>query len=363
MSGVVRVAHVALQLETGGMERLLVEFARCADRRRFDLRFIALGSRGRVAAEIESAGCPVRALDAGPGVRMTLPFRLASLFKRERVDLVHTHNTRPLLYAAPAARLSGAAGLIHTRHGQRRGATPRQTRLFRIVGRSADRIVCVSADSQRLCHREGTGSRSTTVIWNGIDRTRFGLTGPCIGGPALFVGRLAPEKDVATLLRAVARIIEREPAFRLRIAGDGPCRAALAQLADDLHIRPQVEFLGEVADIPGLLSRSSLFVMPSLSEGLPLTVLEAMSRGLPVVATSVGGIPEAAAEGGILIKPGEPASLAAAMLRVWCDGELSRRMGLAGHRRVEQHFDARTMVARYESLYEDVLNGRLAQAA
>src|SRR6185295_7074163 len=61
MSDAVRIAHVALQLETGGMERLLVDFARHADRRRFDLRFVALGSRGRLADEIEAAGCPVTA--------------------------------------------------------------------------------------------------------------------------------------------------------------------------------------------------------------------------------------------------------------------------------------------------------------
>src|SRR4051794_23813514 len=94
--GVIRVIHVAPQLETGGLERLLVEFARHADRQRFDLRFVALGSRGTVAEDIEACGWPVATLDARPGVRVSILFRLARLFRESRADIIHTHNTRPL---------------------------------------------------------------------------------------------------------------------------------------------------------------------------------------------------------------------------------------------------------------------------
>src|ERR1051326_659354 len=136
-----RVAHVVLQLETGGMERLLVEFARHADRSRFALSFIALGRRGPVAAEIESCGWPVTTLDARPGVRPSVVFRLARLLQDEGTDIVHTHNTKPLLYAGPAARLARVGAVVHTRHGQRRGATRLQDHLFRLAARCADRVV------------------------------------------------------------------------------------------------------------------------------------------------------------------------------------------------------------------------------
>ncbi|HQY89676.1 MAG TPA: glycosyltransferase, partial [Tepidisphaeraceae bacterium] len=124
-----------------------------------------------------------------------------------------------------------------------------------------------------------------------------------------------------------------------------------------LKLTNHVEFLGEVRDVPALLHRASLFVLPSLTEGVPLTVLEAMACGLPVVATRVGGTPEALADGitGLLVPPGDPRQLADALLRIHNDASMAQRMGLAGRARVETLFDVRTMVASYESLYEEVL--------
>jgi glycosyltransferase involved in cell wall biosynthesis len=357
MSDPVRIAHVALQLETGGMERLLTEFARHADRRRFEPRFVSLGSRGPAADDIESAGCPVTALNGGPGIRPTLMFRLARLFRDQGIDIVHAHNTKPLLYAGPAARLAHVGGVVYTRHGQRQGATRRQDLLFRLAARCADRVVCVSEDATRLCRRDGVDAGAVRSIWNGIDRDRFGFSGPVADAPAVFVGRLSPEKDVETLLRAAAIAVERRPSFRLRIAGAGPCAGGLSALADTLGLRGHVEFLGEVRDVPALLRGASLFVLSSVTEGLPLTVLEAMACGLPVVSTRVGGTPEAVVQGvsGLLVNPRDPGQLAHAMLQIHSDADLARRMGLAGRARVEEHFDVRTMVSRYESLYLDVL--------
>jgi glycosyltransferase involved in cell wall biosynthesis len=181
----------------------------------------------------------------------------------------------------------------------------------------------------------------------------------------VFVGRLSPEKDVATLLRATAIVVRREPSFRLLIAGDGPCAAELRDLAGALGVRGRVEFLGEVRDVPGLLRRAGVFVLPSLSEGLALTVLEAMACGLPVVATKVGGTSEAVLEGetGLLVPAGDPRALADALLRVCRDATLARTLGAAGRARAHQHFDARVMVQRYESLYNEVLAAGKAVAA
>jgi len=365
----VHVAHVALQLETGGMERLLVEFARRADRSRFALHFVSLGRRGPVADEIEACGWPVTALETAPGVHPGTVIRLARLFRAQRTGIVHTHNTKPLLYAGPAARIAGVPCVVHTRHGQRHGASSRQTMLFRLAARCADRMVCVSQDCARLCMRDGMAAARVRTIWNGIDRERFSLPPAGVHSvadrPAVYVGRLTREKDTATLLRASVEVIARCPSFRLAIAGSGPCAAELVDLAHDLGIAEHVRFLGEVRDIAGLLHSASLFVLPSLTEGIPLTVLEAMACGLPVVATRVGGVPEAVTDGttGVIVEPGHVAELAAALLHVYQHPATARDMGRAGHERVRQFFDVRTMVSGYESLYDDVLSGAAARAA
>src|SRR5207249_3921648 len=126
----------------------------------------------------------------------------------------------------------------------------------------------VSEDSTRLSEREGVAPAKLCTIWNGIDVSRFGYRGPQQAGPAVMVARLSPEKDVETLLRAAAIAVREYPCFRLKIAGDGPCLPSLRRLAADLCLNEIVSFLGEVSDIPALLSCASLFVLPSLTEGI-----------------------------------------------------------------------------------------------
>jgi glycosyltransferase involved in cell wall biosynthesis len=349
-----RVAHVTFGLDLGGLEKLLVEFARHADRSRFDLHFISLGHRGVIAEEIEAAGWPVTALGVPTGLRPGLLFRLAGLLRRLGADVVHTHDERPHLYGTPAGRLARVARLIHTRHGRALNVSPRQRWLVRLAALGVDRFVCVSEDVAQLSVAHGVPTHKICTIHNGIDLQRFPGRGPCPGGPAVIVARLNPEKDHATLLRAVDRIVRTEPSFRLEIAGDGPCRDELYRLAGDLSLAGHVRFLGAVQDVPVLLARASLFVLSSLSEGVSLTLLEAMACGLPVVATHVGGNPEVVAEGttGRLVPAGDPEALAGAVLEVWRSPEMGRRLGLAGRQRAEKHFDVRAMVGAYEALYQ-----------
>jgi sugar transferase (PEP-CTERM/EpsH1 system associated) len=365
MARPIRIAHVAQQLDTGGLERLLTEFARHANRDSFEPCFVAIGPRGGVADDIETCGWDVIALDEPPGLRPTIMYRLARLFRERRIDVVHTHNTKPLLYAGPAARLAGVKGVVHTRHGRRHGATPRQNLLFRLAGRCIDQVVCVSEDSARLCRSDGIDQHIVRTIPNGIDLDQFTFVGPDAAGPAVFVGRLTAEKDVGTLLRAVAHLAVDRPAFRLAVAGSGPCEAELKDLAATLRITGSVEFLGEVRDVPALLGRASLFVLPSITEGMPLTVLEAMACGLPVIATSVGGTPEAVKHGltGLLVASGDVRAMADALLRVHSNADAARAMGQAGRERAEALFDVRQMVQRYETTYRVILECRGAAIA
>src|SRR5439155_16323517 len=111
-----RVAHITLGLDVGGQEKLLVEFARHADRAALDLRFVSLEGRGRLADDLEAQGWQVTALDAPKGLHPSLVLRLAQLFRGWQPDVVHTHDLKPLLYAAPAARMARVPRVIHTKH-------------------------------------------------------------------------------------------------------------------------------------------------------------------------------------------------------------------------------------------------------
>jgi glycosyltransferase involved in cell wall biosynthesis len=225
--------------------------------------------------------------------------------------------------------------------------------MMRYLSKLVDRFVCVSEEVAVLSRQQGiTGSRLRTIK-NGIDMGRFRFHGPDAAGPVVAVARLSPEKDVANLVHATALCAPRVPELRVEVAGDGPCLGELQALAASLGVGDRITFLGEVRDVPALLARARMFVLPSRSEGIPLTALEAMACGLPVVATRVGGLPEVVDEGvtGLLVPPADPAALADAMVAIGSDPDRCDRMGRAGRRRAEERFDVRRMVAEYEALY------------
>lgn len=354
-ASILRVAHVTQGLEIGGQERLLVEMARHRDKTRFDWTVIVLGPRGSLADAIEDTNVRVLPLDAASGLRPGLWRQLARLFRQERFDVVHTHDDRPLIYGMPAAWWAGVPRRVHTHHhGRLEQFSRRQLFLLRMASRFADPFVCVSHDSACYMIEQGISAARVRTLWNGIDLTRFAYQGPCDDGPIVTVARLSPEKDIANLLRAIPPVLALFPHARFEIAGDGPCRAELLQLTQNLNLTEHVLFHGEVSDIPALLARASGFVLPSQSEGISLTLLEAMARGLPIVTTKVGGNPEVVEDGatGLLVPARDPLPLAGALNALLSDRARGRQMGQAGRQRVENCFDIRKMMAQYEALYE-----------
>jgi len=335
------------------MEKLLVEFARHADRTKFALHFVSLTDRGPLAQEIESYGWPVAAMGKADGLQARLVFQLARFFRRKQIDVVHTHNNASLIYGGPAGRLSGVAGIIHTRHGRSCRASRRQRALFQVSSHLSDDIVCVSEDAKKLSKTEGIALNKLSCIRNGIDISSFSYSGPRQDGPVVVIARLSPEKDVETLLRAVAMIKHLPECPHFEIAGAGPCLFKLLRLSSELGLDECVRFLGQIRNIPELLAQASLFVLPSRSEGISLTLLEAMAVGLPVVTTLVGGNPEVVSqeETGLLVPAGNAAQLASAITKILRDPERGYQMGLAGRMRIEQYFDVRRMVRAYESIY------------
>lgn len=360
-----RIAHLTRSLEVGGQEKMLVEFARHADRARHELTVVSLESRGTLADALEAAGARVIALEEPGGLRPQISWRLARLFRAEAFDVVHTHDEKPLLYGVPAARLARVPAVIHTHHhGPLPSIQRRHTLLVALLARLTNRFVCVSESSRDWLVGQGVPASKVSCLWNGIDLLRFAYVSPCPSGPLVTVARLSPEKDQATLLRAFALLRRALRDVHLHIAGDGPCRPALEKLAAELDLARHVRFLGEIHDVPTLLAQSSVFVLPSLTEGLSLTLLEAMARGLPVVATRVGGNAEVVRDGetGILVPPAQPELLCRALAGLLQNPERAAQFGQAARRRVEAHFDVRRMVAEYEALYERFALPRSASA-
>jgi sugar transferase (PEP-CTERM/EpsH1 system associated) len=354
----IRVCHVSVGLCTGGLERLLVDFARFHDRGQFEMQFIAMHDLGRPARDIQDAGCEVYSVDAMRLGKVARIRALVKLLRRIRPDVVHTHNAFPHLYGTLAARIAGVPVVVNTRHGQRQGQSNRERWQFWFASLFANRVVAVSDDAAELCrHEDGLSARKVTRVWNGIDTERFAYRGPVAKPWAISVARLSPEKDFPTLLRAVPQIVARVPDFRLRIVGDGPERSRLEGLIRELRLEGTVELLGERGDVPELLAQAGFFVTSTITEGISLTLLEAMAVGLPIVATSVGGNPEIVQDGstGRLVPAGNPEALAFAISQFCQHIQRWPDLGRAGRARVLEHFDIRSMMRNYEAIYEELV--------
>ncbi|VAX36128.1 FIG00929567: hypothetical protein [hydrothermal vent metagenome] len=351
----VRVCHVSLTLNTGGLERLLSDFSRLHNKEQFHLDFVAMKSVGKFADEIQENHCRVTQLQATG--RWKQIYELTRFLKENQIDVVHTHNTYPHINATIAARWAGVPVVVNTRHGQRLGHGWKSRQQYRIASWLADCIVNVSDDAARLCEKtDGIAKKKVTRIWNGIDLEKFTFTGPQQKPTAISVARLSPEKDFATLLQAVAIVVRNIPDFQLTMVGDGQERSSLEQLTAELHLSGHVQFLGDRSDVPQLLAQAGFFVSSSLSEGISLTLLEAMAVGLPIVATAVGGNPEIVEEGntGMLVPSAHPKKLAEAIITMCQQQSHWQTMGEQGRERVATHFEIRRMIKDYEKLYLEI---------
>jgi L-malate glycosyltransferase len=370
---VITVCQLLHSLNVGGAEVLAARLARRL-RGAFRFVFACLDEVGPLGEGLRGEGFAVHLLGRKPGLDWSCPLRLARLLRAECVEVVHAHQYTPFFYAT-AARLAGRqCPVLFTEHGRHQPDYPRPKRMLanRLLLSRRDRVVGVGADVRRaLIANEGLPARRVDVLYNGIDVDAFAAAGATSGsrldarrelrvGPDDFVlmqvARLDYLKDHATALRTLARVSERAPNARLVLVGDGPERSGIEAQVQNLNLGDKVRFLGTRQDVDRLLHGADVFLLTSVSEGIPLTVIEAMAAELAVVATEVGGMSEVVADGatGYLAPAKDDATLAERVLRLAVDPELRRQMGVAGRARAKQHFDEPRMCDDYGRLYREL---------
>ena len=332
----------------GGMQNHVAELTRCLDRLGVAQLVVTsrlAGPADRVAfgahGEVIRAGLPIPVLRQGWAA-----LAVRHVLGAGRMDLVHVHCGEDLA-VLPLARLAArrhccplvATMHLSVRHAPRpataRGTLLRaaESAMERTLLPGADAVIALTPSTERLLRGDGIPAGQVHVIPPGYDPALFaaasadpfpGLPRPRVG----YLGRLAPQKDVDTLLQAFALL----PAdTQLLLAGDGPDRPALQRHAQRFGGR--VHFTGFVPHtaVPAVLAHVDLLVLPSLYEDLSSTLIEAMATGLPVVATRVGGTADLVRHGvnGLLVPPRDPAALAAAISQILTDPTAATRMAAA----------------------------------
>jgi glycosyltransferase involved in cell wall biosynthesis len=290
--------------------------------------------------------------------------------ERHRADLVHTHGYKADLYGYLATTRS-TRPIAATCHNWTNDTKRVQfyASLDRWILRHFAVVTAVSSSVGTALERAGIASQKIRVIPNGIDLDRFAAA-PSDALPMLrrnatvigMAGRLVSQKGFHDVIAAAPAILARFPETQFLIAGDGPQRPLLEQAARDTGVAHAFVFAGARSDMHRLYRAMDIFVLPSLNEGMPMTVLEAMAAGRTVVATRVGAIPELVGDGesGRLFAPGDRAALTAVLLDLLSDPDTRARMGAAGYSRVSRDYSSLAMARQYVSLYEQLLRERHA---
>ncbi len=335
------------------------------------LTLLELARRGYSAAVACRPGTDVERRLRAAGLE-TLPVRfrqdydvpaawsLARQAKAWGATIVHAHHPKAHAVALLAAVLFGLAPLVVSRHViYRVGRNPLSAWKYRSRRIQAYAAVC-NETAARLT-AAGVEPGRITRVPPGVDlapwlaaRARRDGRFDC---DVLTVGHHGPAKGQDVLVRAAALLKPEHPGLRVRVVGRGT--DALGGLVRELGVESQVELLGERADVPELMARARLYAMPSRQEGLATVLIEAQTVGVPVVASRVGGLPEAVEDGvnGLLVPPESPDALAGALGRLLRDPSLGARLSEAGMASAEAGFSIASAADRLEALYKKVAAG------
>lgn len=369
-----RLLFVITSSDTGGAESALRELALRLDRRRFEPLVCSLRPTGRAADVIAEAGIPVFSLQMAERPRIFQliggAVRLSRILDRLEIDLVQSLLYRANVLASISVRLCSRDPILIT---SQRSLEPMAGRLpawsARWTRRLSRRVIAVSqAVRDALVLGERLDPARVEIIPNGVDTEHFrrrngpalpGLVGLADGEAVVgAAGRLTRVKGFDCLLRAAHRLHQGGLRMRLLIAGEGPERANLEDLASQLGIGARTHFLGLCENMGEFYSTLDIFVLSSLREGSPNVLLEAMACGCAVVATNVGGVPEIIEDraSGLLVPPGDEERLAIALSRLVTGSERRQRLSAQARGRIESRFSLERTVAAYERLYSSLLD-------
>ena len=292
--------------------------------------------------------------------------KLSKFIRQNNIDLIHTDARRQTIYAGVAAKLTKTPLVWHVRISD-----PEIKQYDKILSFLASKVIAVSKAVEARLEKSAPQSTKTIVIYNGINLVEYGPQPPDeillkelgIEKNCILIGtasQLIPSKGHGVFVESAARVIESIPEAKFIIIGNGneSYKKELFDQSKELGIENKVIFAGYRENIPQLINLMDIVVLPSTHpEGFSRLILEAMASFKPVIATAVGGNPEAVENGttGFIVKAGDVDNLAQAISKLAQNEILRNHMGIAGRKRVEEFFSIEKNVALTEKVYEELL--------
>ena len=358
--------QITHDLAIGGLQRVVANLCEIIDKNKFDVSVLCLRDLGEFAQEVTNLGLNVFHLPQKRNGTDYFSFvRVAKILKREKVDVIHTHNILPFTDGTIGGMIAGVRRIVHTDHARSFPDKKRYMFAEWLMSQFAHKVVGVSEHTtENLIRFEKISRSKTMTIVNGIDGSKYDIvidkdkkrrelglkeTGPIIGACV----RLTEQKGISYLLEAVKRVKPQFPDISVVIAGEGPLERTLVQQGRDSGIDRDVFFIGPRSDVPEILKLLDIYVLPSIWEGLPMILLEALAAECPIIASRVGGVPGIIQHGvnGSIVEPKDPEALAAEIIRVLKDRRLRDQYTSKGLRVFREKYTVEVMTRKYESLY------------
>jgi glycosyltransferase involved in cell wall biosynthesis len=350
------------------------------------------GEPGVRARHVKTLQLPSLRRKLAPGADLVSWWRLISVMRACEPDIIHTHTAKAgtlgrlaaLVYNVTRPRAKRAL-VVHTFHGHVLSGYfgPAASRLARLTEwglAGVGDVVLTLSPRQRhdIVHRFRIApEHKVRIVPPAVDIEPLLGVGPPNAAARVrrgfppdafvigYVGRFAPIKDLATLLRAFGVVAERLPQARLMLVGGGETRGELERLTTTLGMDGRVVFSGWLNTLADVYEVCDVVALSSLNEGTPLTVIEAMAAGRPVVATAVGGVPDLVEDGvtGLLVPAGDGVALARALLELGEDECARAKMRLAGRERAERQFHPDRATSEVMRVYSEALAAKRRKGA
>ena len=361
----IKVLHLITSLEVGGAQHGMLLGLPRFDNNRYEHIVCSIMDRMQMAQQFRNAGIEVRTLALSRKSDISVALRLRSLLKELQPDVLHTYLLHANILGRIIGRLAGVPAII----GSERtiGQARRWSRLATKLTNPLTDAVEVNSEigSKAITRDLGVPSEKVELVRSGLNleafststkraelRSELGLNDE--HHLVTFIGRLRPVKGVEYGIKAFAAASQQHENLRMVLAGEGEQLGYLQALTEQLGIKDKVTFLGVRNDLPDLLAATDSLLMPSLNEGFPRTAIEAMAAGKPIIATRVGGTPEAIIDGetGLLVPAQDVDAMAKMLGTLVGDKELQSRLATAGQTRAKQNYSLTNYVSRLDGLYQ-----------
>lgn len=372
-SGRIKVLSLITGLNTGGAEMMLYQTATRLDRRMYEPVVVSLERGGKLAERLRESG--IRVYELGFTKRPSgwpKLFQLFNILSRERPHVLHAYMFHADIIGRLFGKLAGVPVIISSIRNENIGGRLRE-RLLGMTKRCADRVTAVCrAAGERQVKSGAVSSEQLTVIYNGVDLTRFESVASEdpwtirreLGIPEdhfvfATVGRMEKQKNHLKLLESCAELDMAGRRITLLVIGDGSLRPDIERKLAELDLAEHVMLAGLRSDVPRLLRAADAFVLASLWEGFPNVVIEAMASGLPIIATRTGGVSEILdpPHSGFIVEPDDREEMTKAMSTLAAmDNRIRERMGLYARQTVAERFTLERTLEQTEELYQSLLS-------